>query len=113
MSLQQLVISYLAIGLIWGVIHTRFYSNTLLDFLKGKTVTIYGRDEAHAQKRADDLRESAKDIRKIQDMVSDKIMAFLFALVLTSYCIFVTITFFYHVHSAMNCKYKLQVKEKP
>lgn len=113
MSFQQLVISYLAIGLIWGIIHTRFYSQMLLDFMKGQTVTVYGRDEKEAERRADDLRGCVEDIRKLQHMLSDKIMAFLFALVLTAFCIFVTITFFYHVHVALHSKYKLQVKEKP
>lgn len=111
MSFQQLVFSYLALGLLWGIIDARSYGHLLLDILKGKTVTIYGTDTVHVKKRADDLLESVKDIRKIQEMVSDKIMAFLFALVMTAYCIWATISFPYQIYMGVVSKHKMQVKE--
>lgn len=111
MSFQQLVFSYLALGLLWGIIDARTYGRLLLNILKGETVTVYGLNAVHVKRRADDLQESVKDIRKIQQMVSDKVMAFLFALVMTAYCLWATVSFPYQIYMGVMGKHKMQVKE--
>lgn len=113
MTGHQWLVSYLIVGLPIGIFLAYHHAQTLQTLLRGEEATIYGRNVVHTKKRADVVLEVVKDIRRIQHVVSDKVLAFIFALVLTLFCVAATFTWLYQMWKLSTYNCKMQIKETP